>query len=102
MQLLDAVSQLAQAFGAGDRRDGLRACGRLLLTWFSWAACCASYLGVVGAAGAGELLDRKVLVVALEHSPSDAREQLIPRGCRSLVFGGELGSLLGVAVLVDE
>jgi hypothetical protein len=67
-------SQLAQALSARDRRDGLRACGRLLLTRLSWAAWCVRGLGVDRSAGAGELLDREILVVALEHPSRNAGE----------------------------
>ena len=45
-QLLDVISQLAQALCARDRRGGLCACARLLLTRFSWDARCAGCLGV--------------------------------------------------------
>jgi hypothetical protein len=95
-QSLDAACQLAQALCARDRWDGLRACGRLLLTRFSWAARCAGRLGVVGSAGAGELLDREILVVALKHPAGNAGEQLASVGRRSLVCGCELAALLGV------
>jgi hypothetical protein len=49
---------------------GLRACGGLLLARRCRAARSVGYFGVVGSAGAGELLDREVLVVALEHPPT--------------------------------
>ena len=65
------------------RRSGLAipglVCARAaaLVAQFSRAARYAVCVGVVRAAGTGELLDREVLVVALEHSPRDAREQLV-------------------------
>ena len=103
LQLLDALAQLPQPRRARRCRwRGLCACGCPLLREFSRERPGAGQLGIIRAARAGQLLDREVLVVALEHVSLYTREEIAARRCRPLLGGRELAALLSELMLVDQ
>jgi hypothetical protein len=59
-------------------------------------------LAVVGAAGGRELFECEVLVVALEHPPARASEQLITADELAVLFGREVGAVVRGLVVVDQ
>ena len=83
LQLLDALAQLPQLrAGRRGRLRGLCECGAPLL----WKLGCelprAGQRRVIRAARARQLLDREILVVAFEHVPLHAGEEIA--ACRRL------------------
>jgi len=75
LQPLDALAQLTKLRrGRRGRRRGLCACGAALLWRLARERPGAGHLGIVRAASACQLLDRKILVVALEHVPLHTRQ----------------------------
>ena len=59
-------------------------------------------LAVVGAAGGRELFDREVLVVALEHPPARARQQLTTARDLAVLLGRDVGAVVHGLVVVDQ